>query len=123
MNITKNSRKNAARTERLQRRADAGSMAMHFPDVSSIVINMSYSQKGIAKSLPRIVHFDSGSSAFFRIGCLCKDCVDGGFDLTQLLTSMIRTHRKAAQGELSCEGDGAPADHSSIVYKIAIQYR
>jgi hypothetical protein len=123
MNITKNSRKNAARTERLQKRADAGSMAMHYPEVTSIVISMNYSQKGIAKSLPRIVHFDSGSSAFFRIGCLCKDCVEGGFDLTQVLTSMFKSRRKAAQGELNCEGDGAPADHSSIIYKISVQYK
>jgi hypothetical protein len=120
---TKNSKKNAARTERLQKKADAGSMAMHFPEVTSIVVSMSYSQKGIAKSLPRVVHFDSGSSAFFRIGCLSKDCVDGGFDLTQVLTSMIRTRKKAAQGELRCEGDGAPADHSSILFEVAIQYR
>jgi len=115
-------RKNAARTERLQQRIDAGFVAAHFPDVSCIVISMVYNQQGIAKSLPRVVNFFPGSPAFFRINCLNKDCSDGGFDLTQILNSMIRNRREAVKGELSCEGDSTSAGHSNIVYEVAIQY-
>lgn len=115
-------RKNAARTERLQQRIDAGFVSAHFPEVACIVISMMYNQQGIAKSLPRVVNFFPGSPAFFRIDCLNKDCSDGGFDLTQVLNSMIRNRREAAKGKLSCEGDGASADHSTIAYEVAIQY-
>ena len=115
-------RKNVARTERLQQRVLAGFVSAHFPEVKSIVINMMYNQSGIAKSLPRTVNFSPDSSAFFMIDCLNKDCEGGGFDLSQVLSSMIRNRRESAKGQLSCEGNGASADHSDIVYKVDIRY-
>ena len=117
-----NSRKSTARTERLQQRLDAGFVSTHFPEVASIVINMIYSQRGIQKTLPRIVNFFPGSYALFRVGCLNKDCIDGGFDLTQVITAMIQNRSEAAKGELSCEGNVPSAGHSAIVYEVAIQY-
>ena len=108
--------------ERRQRKLDAGLVDAQFPEVSGIVINMMYNQKGIQKSLPRVVNFFPGSSAFFRIDCLNKECVDGGFDLTQVITGMVRNRKEAAKGDLSCEGDGPSADHSTIAYEVAIKY-
>ncbi|RPI37342.1 MAG: hypothetical protein EHM54_03445, partial [Nitrospiraceae bacterium] len=99
MNNNTNSRKNAARTERLQQRADAGFVATHFPEVESIAIHMTYNQKGIAKSLPRVVNFFPGSYALFKVDCLSKGCVDGGFDLNHTITTMIKNRKKAAKGE------------------------
>ena len=117
-----NNRKNTVRAEKQQQRLDAGVVAARFPEVESIVISMMYNQKGLGKSLPRTVHFFPGSSALFRINCLSKDCIDGGFDLTQVLTAMIGNRRKNAKGELICEGGGASADHSAIAYEVLIQY-
>lgn len=122
MSNSTNSKKNAARIERQQLKLDAGFMVAQFPEVTGIIINMIYSQRGILKSLPRVVNFFPGSSALFRIDCLNKECVNGGFDLTQVITGMIRNHREAAIGDLSCEGDGPSADHSTIAYEVAIQY-
>jgi hypothetical protein len=122
MNISVNSKKNAARIERQKLKLDAGFMAAQFPEVASIIINMIYSQRGILKSLPRVVNFFPGSSALFRIDCLNKECVSGGFDLTQVITGMIRNRREAAKGNLSCEGNGPSSDHSTIAYEVAIQY-
>jgi hypothetical protein len=112
-----NSKKNAARREMQQQRVDAGFVAAHFPDVAGIVINMMYNQKG-TRSLSRTVNFFPGSYALFRIACLNNDCVDGGFDLSQVINSMIRNHRETAKGDLNCES----ADHSAISYEVAIQY-
>ncbi len=122
MNNNINSRKNAARTERLQQRVEAGSVATHFPEVAGIVISMMYNQRGIQKSLPRVVNFFPSSYALFKVECLSKGCVDGGFDLTQIITAMIGNRREASKGEISCEGDGSSADHSAIVYEVAIKY-
>ena len=122
MNNSMNSRKNAARVERQQRKLDAGFMAAQFPEVASIVISMIYSQRGIQKSLPRVVNFFPGSYALFRVDCLNKECADGGFDLTQVITGMIRNRREDSKGDLSCGGNGPSADHSTIAYEIAIQY-
>lgn len=117
MNNSMNSKKNAARREMQQQRLDAGFVATHFPDVASIVINMMYNQRG-TKSLSRTVNFFPGSYALFRIACLNNDCVNGGFDLSQVINTMIRNHREAAKGDLNCES----ADHSAITYEVAIQY-
>jgi len=122
MNFSMNSRKNAARIERRQRKLDAGLVDTQFPEVAGIVISMIYSQRGIQKSLPRVVNFFPGSYALFRIDCLNKECVDGGFDLTQIISGMIRNRREAAKGDLSCEGNVPSADHSTIAYEVAIQY-
>ncbi len=115
-------RNNQARIERNQQRLDAGLMSTHFPAVASIVISMMYKEKGIASPIHRIVNFSPGSYAFFRVDCLSNDCVDGGFDLTQIINSMIRNHRKEVKGELGCDDSGPRADHSFIVYEVAIQY-
>jgi hypothetical protein len=116
-----NNKKNVTRTERMQQRLDAGSVADHFPEVASIDIRMTYNQKGI-KSLLRTFRFSPGSYAYFRVDCLSKDCVDGGFDLTQVITGMIRKRRESTKGELCCVGGNPAADHSAIVYEVAIQY-
>ena len=117
------SRKNAARSERVQQRLDAGVVATHFPGVAAIAVSMTYHQRGIAQALPRTVNFFPGSCALFRIDCLNKDCVHGGFDLSRVITAMIGNHRETGKGDLSCEGDGPSAGHSDIVYEIAITYR
>jgi hypothetical protein len=122
MNNSMNSRKNAARIERQERRVEAGFMAAQFPEVAGIVISMTYNQRGIAKSLPRVVNFFPGSYALFRVDCLSRGCAEGGFDLSQVITGMIRNRRATAKGELSCEGNDTSAGHSSIVYEVAIQY-
>jgi len=108
--------------ERRQRKLDAGCVDAKFPQVTGIVISMIYNQKDIFKSLPRVVNFFPGSSALFRIDCLNKECVDGGFDLTQVITGMIKNRRESSKGNLSCESDSPSADHSTIAYEVAIKY-
>ncbi len=122
MNNTMNAKKNAARMERRQRKLDAGLMDAQFPEIAGIVVNMIYNQKGIQKSLPRVVNFFPSSSALFRIDCLNKECVDGGFDLTPVITGMIKNHSRTAKGELICESDSPSAEHATIAYEVAIKY-
>jgi hypothetical protein len=121
MNNSINSRKNAARTERLQQRVEAGSVATRFPEVANIVMNMTYSQHG-AKSILRTLNFTPNSYAFFGVNCLRQDCVDGGFDLSQVITAMSRSRRVTGKGELNCKGTDSASSHSDIVYEVAIQY-
>jgi hypothetical protein len=115
-------RNNQARMERNQQRVDAGFVSTHFPGVANIVISMMYKQKGVANPIKRIVNFFPGSYAFFKLDCLSKDCVDGGFDLTRIINSMIRNHSEASKGELGCDDSGPRFNHSNIVYEVAIQY-
>ena len=114
-------RNNQARMERKQEKLESGFMSKHFPEVAGIVINMMYNQNG-ARSLSRILNFSPDSYAFFKVACLSDDCVDGGFDMTRIITSMIRNHSETLKGELGCDDTGPRPNHSNIVYEVAIQY-
>ena len=116
------SMKKAAREEKQQRKLDAGFVEAQFPEVAGIIISMIYNQRGIQRSMSRVVNFFPGSYALFRIECLNKECVDGGFDLSQVITGMIRNHKEASKGDLICEGNSTSASHSTIAYDVAIQY-
>ncbi len=116
------SKNNQVKIERNQQRLDAGFVSTHFPGVASIVISMMYKQKGVANPIHRIMNFSPGSYAFFRVNCLSSDCVDGGFDLTQIINSMIKNHSNKVKGELGCDDSGPHTDHSAIVYEVSIQY-
>jgi len=115
-------RNNRSSMEKNQQRLDAGIMSTHYPEVSSIVIRMMYKQKGLAKPILRTLNLYPESCAFFKIDCLSNDCVDGGFDLTQVINSMIRNHRREVKGELGCDDSGPRSDHATIAYAVAIQY-
>jgi hypothetical protein len=114
-------RNNQERLEKKQQRIDSGFMSKHFPEVTSIVINMIYNQRG-GKPVHRTLNFYPSSYAFFRVDCLSRDCVNGGFNLDYIINSMIRNHSEMSEGELGCDDNGPRPGHSSIVYKIAIQY-
>ncbi|MEJ2695533.1 MAG: hypothetical protein P8013_02690 [Candidatus Sulfobium sp.] len=122
MNNSMYTRKNEMRKERRQQKVDAGLVKERFPEVAAIVVNMTYNQRGLQKSLPRVVNFFPDSSALFIIDCLNKDCVDGGFDLTQIITATIIDRRKSVKGDLCCEGEGPSAGHSTIAYEVSIRY-
>ncbi len=122
MNTSMNAKKNAARLERRQLKIDAGSVNAQFPEVAGIVIRMMHHQRGFEKSFPRVINFFPSSYAFFRVDCLNKECKEGGFDFTQVITEMINNRREAAKGDISCEGNGSSSGHSTISYKVAIQY-
>jgi len=120
MNNNKHAVMMEKKQEMMRQRIEAGSIATHFPEVASIDMNMTYTQKG-ARSILRTFHFTPSSYAFFILNCLRKDCVDGGFDLTQVITTMIRNRRVEVKGVLSCRGTDS-FNHSDIVYDVAIQY-
>jgi hypothetical protein len=120
-----NNSRNVARMERMQetmqQRREAGSVAAHFPEVATIVMHMTYNQRG-SKSIIRTFNFTPTSYAFFIVNCLRQDCVGGGFDLTDVISAMIRNRRVETKGTLSCKGTDSSTSHSDIVYEVAIQY-
>jgi hypothetical protein len=121
MNNSKHAAMMEKRQEIMQQKHEAGPIGTRFPEVASIVMNMTYKQSG-AKSILRTFHFTPESYAFFVVNCLRHDCVDGGFDLTQVITTMIRNRRVEVKGALGCTGTDSSTNHSDIVYEVAIQY-
>ena len=108
-----------------QRRVAAGLVSERFPKVSSIVIHMTYYQKGANPVLMvRIVNVIPTNYAYFNMECMIKGCSNGGFDLTSVIKNMIKNHKKSGKGKLVCNGKSETLahDHASISYEISIQY-
>jgi hypothetical protein len=108
-----------------QNRLASGLLSERFPEVSGIVINMTYYQKGANPVLMlRTINVLPTDSAYFNMECLIKGCVDGGFDLTSVIKDMVKARKKVGKGKLVCCGktDTHAADHASVDYEIAMQY-
>ena len=118
-----NREKNVAKMEKTQQKLESGLISEHFPGVSSIVVHVTNSYKGInPDTILRTFHFWPNSYAYFYIECLSEDCRDGGYDLNQVITMMIRNHRDSGEGELDCDSSNLSSDHSRIYYKVSILY-
>lgn len=108
-----------------QRRLSAGLLSERFPEVSDIVVRMTYYQRAVNPILMvRTMNFWPSQYAYFNMGCMIKGCVDGGFDLTSVITNMIKNHKKSEKGKLLCNGniDALASDHASIAYQITVKY-
>ena len=111
----------AAKTEEKQRRTEAGLVSDLFPKVTEIAISMLYSQAGDEKPLSRTVNFFPGSSAIFKLSCLCADCAEGRFDFTEIISAMVRAGKTVSKGEINCEHCSAP-ECSDVAYSVTIKY-
>jgi len=108
-----------------QNRLATGLLSERFPEVSGILINMTYYQKGANPVLMlRTIHVRPSDSAYFNMDCLIKGCVDGGFDLTSVIKKMVKDRKKTGKGKLVCHGktDADSLNHASIEYDIEIQF-
>lgn len=110
-----------------QQKIISGLVSERFPEVSSIVIRMTYYHKAVNPVLMvRTVNVIPTSYAYFKMDCMIKDCMDGGFDLTSVITDMVKHHKKLEKGKLVCNGNGKDhafaSDHASITYEIKIKY-
>jgi hypothetical protein len=109
----------------MQLRHDAGLISSRFPEVSSIVVDMEQRRKGLNSIvLWRTLNFLSGSYAYFHVECLSKDCKEckEGFDLGNVISSMVRSHASSKEGELECAGEDRISSHVNINYKVTIAY-
>jgi hypothetical protein len=115
-------RRNAARTEKQQRKLEEGTVISPFPKVKKISINMIYTQKGLGTPLQRTLNYLPESNAYFIVECLSKTCVEGGFDLSRFINTMVRGNKKTADGQLNCCSANSADCLSAINYKVAIKY-
>ncbi|NWF52420.1 MAG: hypothetical protein HXY47_04990 [Nitrospirae bacterium] len=104
----------------------SGLISEHYPEVSDMVIHMTYYQKASNPVLMvRTVNFFPTSYAYFNMECMIKGCEDGGFNLTSIVENMVRNHKKSGKGKMSCCGvnDSLSPDHAYISYEINIHYK
>lgn len=107
-------------------RAETPLLSEKHPEVSGIVINMTYYQ-----NLPnpilmvRTLNIFPTSHAFFQMECMSKECEGGGFQLKSAISGMIKLRKRSAKGKMECKGkgEGLEEDHASISYEIKIKYK
>ncbi len=121
-----NSRQNHLEKQELlkKNKLAAGLVSERFPGVSEIVFRMTYYQKSSQPVLMvRTLNFIATDFAYFRMECMRDECTNGGFDLTSVVASLVRSKKKTIKGKISCSGKNetlAP-NHASIAYEITIQ--
>jgi hypothetical protein len=110
---------------RKRQQVAAGLVSDRFPQVNGIVIRMTYFRKGVNPVLMlRTVNVFPTGYAYFDMDCMISGCTDGGFDLTPIITEMVKKHQKLRKGTLACRGKSADlaADHANIAYEVAIKF-
>lgn len=108
-----------------QKKIAAGLMLDRFPKVSGIAIHLTYHHKSSNRLLMvRTVNFSPKSYAYFKLNCLTKGCNEGNFELTPLISNMIKKHTNSLKGKLVCSGkkDSPASSHARISYEIGIKY-
>jgi hypothetical protein len=108
-----------------QQRIASGLVSERFPGVSGIVIHMTYFRKGLNPVLMvRTVNILPGTHAYFNMACMISGCTGGGFDLTSVITEMVKKHQKLKKGSLVCGGKIADmkSDHANIDYEVSITF-
>ena len=111
--------------QKKQNRLIAGVVQDRFPQISGIVINMTYYQPGAHSVLmERTINIFPSSDAYFKMECMIKGCDGGGFDLTPVIDNMAKTRKLVKKGALVCNGNpDVSSDHASVDYEIVIQYK
>jgi hypothetical protein len=108
-----------------QARLKAGLLSEKYPNVSGIVLQMTYYHNSENPLLmERTVNVFPSSYAYFLMECMIKTCEEGGFDLSRIIAKTIKQKKKVARGEMACKGkiDRDVKDHASITYEINIKY-
>jgi len=103
----------------------AGLVAERYPSVSSLVLRMTYYQRTSDPILmKRTLNFLPSDYACFYFDCLREGCIDGGFELSRVVSEMIKKKIKSTKGKLVCNGKSKilHLNHASIEYEICIQY-
>ncbi len=103
----------------------SGLVADRMPEVSSIVFRMTYYQRTAGPVLmKRTVNFLPCDYACFHMDCMREECVNGGFDLTPVVTGLVKNHKKSTRGNIYCRGKSETLrfGHASIAYEVSIEY-
>ena len=109
-----------------QKKLAAGLLSEIFPKVSDIKIHMVYFQKLSDKIfLDRSINFFPSSHAYFHMECFSNECSNGGFELTPIITKLVKARKKTSKGKLVCKGinDSHIKDHISMSYDIKINFK
>jgi len=124
-NMAQRQNYNAKMDLKKQQQVAAGLVSDRFPQVTGIVIQMTYYRKGSNPVLMlRTVNVFPTGYAYFNMDCMISGCTDGGFDLTPVIAEMVKKRQRLRKGTLVCSGKNADlaSDHANIAYEVTIKF-
>lgn len=106
-----------------EKKISAGLVSSCFPNVSAISIHLTYYQNFVSNPvfMVRTMNVFPESYAYFKIPCIVENCADGEFDLSSVISSMVKNRKKSEKGKMECPGKGK-SSHASISYEIMIEF-
>lgn len=112
----------AAKTE--EEEVEISLVSEIFPDIDSMVINMTYYQNLANPILMvRTINVFPSSPSEFEMPCMDDECEEGGFDLNTVISGMVKKRKRTAKGKIACAGKNAQEDdHASVSYEISIKF-
>jgi hypothetical protein len=108
-----------------EKRVAAGLVSDRFPEVSGMVIQMTYFRTGSNPVLMlRTLNVFPTAYAYFNMDCMISGCTGGGFDLSPVIKEMVNKHSRLKKGTLACKGNNPDlaSDHARIDYEITIKF-
>lgn len=83
----------------------AGSIIDHFPNAKTLLFNLTFVDPDHQVSpIHKNLSYGPQQPAFFEFDCPYWECVDGGFNLKDVVHSMFRDKKAESCGELRCMG-------------------
>lgn len=106
-----------------EEKISSGTISAHFPNVSGITIHLTYFQNFISNPvfMVRTINMYPESYAYFKVPCIVESCVEGGFDMANVISKMAKTRKKSEKGEMECAGSGK-SGHARISYEIEMKF-
>lgn len=116
-------REHQEKRELLKRtRIAAGLVSERFPSVSGMAVRMLYLNKSTgAVLMMRTVNYFPTSHAYFIMECVTDGCTGGGYDLTTVISNLIKGRKETGRGKFICPGNRT-AGHEGFSYEISISY-
>jgi hypothetical protein len=114
-----------------QRVDDSATLQEKFPDLKTLTVDIAYLisenriQRGQMKYTVNVAH----AKSVFRLSCPNSECVEGDFDLSAELASVIRARLPAISGELVCQGwqsrttIGQVPCRNILCYTLSLEYQ
>mgnify|MGYP000882769240 CR=1 FL=1 len=107
----------------------SGTIRENFNNVESIELNLHFKYDEIDTHNKKTLN--GNDKSFFKLKCVNKDCIHGGFNLTGEIYEAIRTKSSSMSGHMTCDGwqdyerFQARNHHClcELQYEVAIKYK
>ena len=86
----------------LNERRNSPKLNIFYPQVDKIILHLSFNNNGYEKF--DTMEFSHVDLSYFKIECINRECLVGGFDLSNLIRELVLSKNCELDGHLICNG-------------------